>query len=97
MRAAFIASLSLVIIQVLGVGIPFRHPVHSVGFVNIPSHEVDGIGEVGALGSFVTGGLQVFFPRPIQGLGVAVGRTDATVWYKAKDVLARGAGVMSET
>lgn len=57
-----VSAPAFVVVQVLVLGIPLGDAVDAVGFVDVPTHEVDRVGKVGPAGSAVAGFLPVVIP-----------------------------------
>src|SRR5699024_9289816 len=82
-------ALTLVISQVLAIGIGLGQAQNAVTAVDIPTHEVDGIGEILAAGPAVAGLLFVLLPGAVQGLGVTVSGTDPRPGDDPEQAIAR--------
>ena len=57
---------SIMVVQVLCIGIPLGHAVFLVGQINVPAHKINGVTEISSFGILVTGLILVFTPGAIQ-------------------------------
>lgn len=94
--AATVAAPALVVVQVLAVGVPLGDAIDPLALLDVPAHEVQGVGEVVAAGAPAAGLALVVGPGLVLGLGVAVGGADPAPGDETEEVVARRQGVVLE-
>ena len=82
--AAVAVAAPALVVQVLAVGVPLGDAVDSLALLDVPAHEVQGVGEVVAAGAPAAGLALVVGPGLVLGLGVAVGGADPAPGMKPR-------------